>query len=306
MRVFILLLLIFVPLESWAGGANASKGELTIYTSQKEDFVKPIFAEFTKDSGINVKIVQDKGPVLIERLKAEGAKSPADLLITVDAGNLWLATKEDLLLTSESKVFDGAIPERYRDPKHRWIGLSIRARTLVYNPEKVQLAKGITYEDLAKPEWKGKLCLRTSRKVYNQSLVASLIHHHGEEKTEKVVRGWVNNLAAPVFSSDTLLLKAIESGECAVGISNSYYLARLVQKDPKFNVKLHWANQNDRGTHVNVAGAGVVKVSQKKALAKIFLEWAVQPKAQGLFANSNFEFPIVDSAERNEIVKDWC
>lgn len=288
-----------------AGSKPESSDTLTIYTAQKEDFARPIFDEFTKDTGIEVNMVVDNGPVLLEKLKTEGEGSPADVLVTVDVGNLWLATEAGVLAPTQSKVLEKNIPAWYRDSQNRWTGLSVRARTIVYNPQKVKASELSSYEDLATPKWKGRLCLRTSRKVYNQSLVASMIHHNDEEKTESVVKGWVANLAAPVFSSDTLLLKAIASGECHVGLSNTYYLARLKAEDPSFNVKVFWANQTSRGTHVNVMGAGVVVASSNKANAKKFLEWAVQPKAQSMFSNANYEFPILDGAEANELVKSW-
>ncbi|HVJ65787.1 MAG TPA: extracellular solute-binding protein [Bdellovibrionota bacterium] len=280
-----------------AGGAAKSTDALTIYTSSNEEFIRPIFEKFTQESGIKINFVADKGPVLIEKLKAEGANSPADLLTTVDVGNLWLAGEAGLLAPTQSAELEANLPAQYRAPHNEWVGLSIRARTIFYNPKKVKASQLSTYEDLASPKWKGKLCLRTSNNVYNQSLVASFIENWGEKKTETVLKGWVRNLAAPVFASDTPMLEAIAAGQCAVGISNSYYFARLIKDKPSLDVKLFWADQGGRGTHVNVMGGGVLKASKKKELATQFLVWASRLEAQKLLSAMNYEYPVNPKAE---------
>lgn len=279
---------------SWATASSASvkKDTLTIYTSSNEQFIRPIFDKFTQESGIKVNFVADKGPVLIEKLKAEGEKTPADLFMTVDVGNLWLATQSGLMAETVSPEIEANIPANYRAPKNEWVGLSIRARTIFYNPKKVKATQLSTYEDLSSSKWNGKLCLRTSNNVYNQSLVASFVEAWGEKKTETVLKGWVRNLATAPFSSDTLMLEAIAAGQCEVGISNTYYYARLLKDKPDLNVKPFWADQKGRGTHVNVMGGGVLKASKNKELATQFLVWATRPEGQALLSAMNYEFPI--------------
>jgi iron(III) transport system substrate-binding protein len=171
--------------------------ELVVYTARKEHLIRPLFESYTKRTGLKIKYITGKAPVLLQRLKAEGRNTPADMLITVDAGNLWHAANEGVLQSVESKVLNKNIPAHLKDPANRWFGLSVRARTIVYNTAKVKPAELSTYENLAKPKWQGRLILRTSKKVYNQSLVAMLITEHGVDNTEQIVRGWVNNLAAP-------------------------------------------------------------------------------------------------------------
>jgi iron(III) transport system substrate-binding protein len=275
---------------------------LTIYTSSNEEFIRPIFEKYTQESGVKIDFISDKGPVLIEKLKAEGNKTRADIFMTVDVGNLWLATQDGLLSPIASPAINKNIPSQYRAPNNEWIGLSLRARTLFYNPKKVKASELKGYADLASEKWKKRLCLRTSNNVYNQSLIASFVENMGLQETEKVLKGWIANLATNVFSSDTLLLEAIDAGQCDVGISNTYYYARLLQKKPDLNVKIFWPDQTARGVHVNVMGGGVASASTKKAAAVKFLEWATQPAAQHLFASMNFEYPINSAAETDPFV----
>ncbi|NCN41233.1 extracellular solute-binding protein [bacterium] len=275
---------------------------ITIYTSSNETFIRPIFEEFTKETGVKVNFISDKGPVLIEKLKAEGEKSSADVFMTVDVGNLWLASQAGLLAPTKSSVIEKNIPSQYREPSNEWVGLSIRARTLFYNPKKVKETELKNYQDLASKKWHKRLCLRTSNNVYNQSLVASFIENKGAKETESMVKGWVGNLATDVFTSDTLLLKAIEDGKCEVGIANSYYYARILKENPDFGVKVFWPTD---GVHVNVMGGGVVKNSSNKKEAVRFLEWATTPKAQKLFASMNFEYPVNQAADVDPLVAAW-
>ncbi|HSD60621.1 MAG TPA: extracellular solute-binding protein, partial [Burkholderiales bacterium] len=225
-RRFCLLALFLVALVP-APPALADQ-EVVVYSARIEQLIKPMFDAYTKETGIKVKFVTDKEGALRQRLKAEGANTPADILITVDAGNLWEAENEGLLQPVDSKVLAKNVPPHLKDPKNEWFGLSVRARTIVYNTQKVKPAELSTYEDLANPKWKGRLCLRTSKKVYNQSLVAMMIAEHGEAKTEQIVRGWVANLATSPFPDDTKAMEAVAAGQCDVTIVNTYYFGRLM------------------------------------------------------------------------------
>lgn len=296
--------------EQTTAGADSAKPTdekqtVTIYSSRNEQLIKPLLDQFTKETGIKVDLITDKSGPLMERLKAEGKNTPADMLLTVDAGNLWQAAQEGLLQPVKSEVLDSNVPAKYRDPEGNWTGLSLRARTIFYDPSKVKPEQLSTYADLADPKWKGKLCLRTSKKVYNQSLVASMIEHLGAEKTEQIIKGWVANLATDVFSDDTNLLEAIASGQCEVGIANSYYYGRIIDEKPDFPVKIFWANQGTTGTHVNVSGAGVVKGASNPEGAIKLMEWLSSDEAQGLYASADKEFPVKEGVDKSELLKSW-
>ena len=286
-------------------GLPAAAETLVVYSARNEQLIKPVFDSYTRETGVEIQFTTGDAAVLIERLAAEGRNSPADILMTVDAGELWNAAHRGLLRPVESAVLERNIPPHLRDPEGRWFGLSQRTRTLAYNVKKVDPASLSTYDALAGPEWKGRLCLRTSKKVYNQSLVATMISAKGEDATEKVVRGWVANLATGVFPNDTALLEAIAAGQCDVGIVNSYYYGRIVKERPDFPVKLFWANQGAGGVHVNVSGAGVTKHSRNAEVATRFLEWLSGGEAQAFFAAVNMEFPANPAAAVDPVVQSW-
>lgn len=278
---------------------------LVVYSARIEALIKPMFEAYTKETGVEIQYVTDKEGALVERLKAEGANTSADLLITTDAGNLWQAAQEGVLRPVESPVLEKAVPANLRDPGKQWFGLSIRARTLFFNTKMAKAGELSTYEDLAAPKWRGKLCLRSSKKVYNQSLVAMLIAEHGEAKAEQIVRGWVANLATEPFADDTRMLEAVAAGQCAVGIANTYYYGRLMEKKPELPLAIFWANQNDGGVHINVSGAGLTKHGKQPAQAQKLLEWLASPKAQNLFADVNLEFPVNPAVSPDPVVKAW-
>jgi iron(III) transport system substrate-binding protein len=241
------------------------------------------------------------------RLQAEGARTQADLFITVDAGNLWQAAQQGLLRPVESEVLEASIPAHLQDPGNRWFGLSVRARTLVYNTNKVKPEELSTYEALADAPWKGRVCLRTSKKVYNQSLVAALMEAHGAEGAESIIAGWVANLATAPFASDDEVILAVGAGRCDVGIVNTYYFGRLKRDQPELPVAVFWPNQGDgqRGVHVNVSGAGITTHAKRPEAAQRFLEWLAQGEAQAQFASVNLEFPANPAVAVDPAVQAW-
>lgn len=279
--------------------------EIAIYSARNEQLIKPVFDRYTAETGVAIRFVTDDAAPLIERLAAEGANSPADVLLTVDAGELWHAADRGLLQPVESPILAANIPESLRDPSNRWFGLSVRARTIVYSTERVKTEDLSTYEALADPRWRGKLCLRTSKKVYNQSLVAMLIAQHGEPETERIVHGWVDNLATDVFSNDILLMEAIAAGQCDVGIVNTYYFGRLLRDKPSIPVKLFWPDQQGSGVHVNVSGAGITAHAPHRQAAQKFLEWLSQSESQSMFAGLNLEYPANAAVKADPIVLAW-
>lgn len=286
---------------------QASASELVVYTSRNEQLLKPLFDQYTEQTGVKITYLTDKAPPLMERLKAEGSRSPADVFITVDAGNLWQATNLDLLQPITSARLEKNIPANLRDPDNRWFGLSVRARTIIHNPAKAPADTLSTYEDLADPKWKGRLCLRTSNSVYNQSLVATMMASLGAEQTEQVVKGWVANLAAAPMASDNEVIDAIAAGRCDVGISNTYYLGRALRKNAELPVTVFWPNQAEgqRGTHVNVSGAGVTKHAPHAEAATAFIEWLSDGQAQALFAGENLEYPANPAVASDPLIKAW-
>ncbi|RJG02200.1 Fe(3+) ABC transporter substrate-binding protein [Noviherbaspirillum sedimenti] len=285
--------------------STASADEVVVYSARIEQLIKPMFDAYTKQTGTTIKFVTDKEGPLLEKLKAEGANTPADMLITVDAGNLWQAAHEGLLRPVQSTVLNANIPAHLRDPGNQWFGLSVRARTIFFNKKNVKPEDLSTYEDLASPKWKNRLCLRTSKKVYNQSLVAMMIEEHGEAKTEQIVKGWVNNLATDVFSDDTKMLEAVGAGQCDVGIANTYYYGRLMEKKPDQPIGIFWANQKTGGVHVNVSGAGVTKHAKNPAGAQKLIEWLASEQAQNLYTDAGMEFPVNPKVKPDPVLVGW-
>lgn len=280
-------------------------GPVVVYSSRQEHLIKPLFDRFTAETGIQVQSQTGEDGPLIARLQAEGEQTFADILYTVDAGNLWSAAEKDLLAPIESEILARDIPAHLRDPMNRWFGLSVRARTIAYSTERVAPGELSTYAALADPKWHGRLCLRTSRKVYNMSLVATMIERLGKEATQEIVEGWVDNLATRVFSSDALLIEAIAAGQCDVGIVNTYYLGQLQAEKPDIQVALFWANQDSSGVHVNISGAGVTKHAKNPAAAQRLIEWLAQPEAQHLFSELNLEYPANPAVPPVDLVASW-
>ena len=284
---------------------TAHADQVVVYSARIEQLIKPMFDAFTQETGIKVKYTTDNEGALLARLQAEGKNTPADMLITADAGNLWAAARAGLLKPVKSEILESNIPAHLRDPANEWFGLSIRARTLIYNTRKVKLSELSTYEDLADPKWKNRLCLRTSKKVYNQSLVAMMIAEHGEAEAEKIVRGWVANLATDPLSDDTRALEFVAAGKCDVTLVNTYYFGRLMKKEPDLPLAVFWPNQNNSGVHVNISGAGITRYGRNEQAAVKLLEFLSSDKAQNLFADVNMEYPANPRIEADAFVAAW-
>ncbi|MGH7300136.1 MAG: extracellular solute-binding protein [Candidatus Rokuibacteriota bacterium] len=294
-------------LAAWgltAAGEAAEAAEVVVYSARAHYGQEPAMEAFTKKTGIRVKIFGGKSGPLFERLKAEGDKTPADVLITVDAGNLWNAARAGLLGKVDSPEIQANIPAHLRDPENRWVGLTVRARTIMYNTRKVKPEELSTYEALGDPKWKGRLCLRPSSHIYNQSLIATMIKRHGEARAESIVKGWVAN-DPTLISGDTKVLEAVAAGQCDVALANTYYLGRLLAKDATFPVAVFWANQRTSGTHVNISGAGVTTHAKNRAAAVKLIEFLTSPEAQQMFADANFEYPANPQAGVNPVIAKW-
>ena len=278
--------------------------EVVVYSARSHYGQEPAFEAFTRQTGIEIKNFGGNSSELFERLRAEGDKTPADVLISVDAGNLWNAAQAGLLTAIDSPTLQSNIPAHLRDPQNRWFGLTVRARTIMYNTQKVKLEELSTYEALGDPKWKNRLCLRTSKHVYNQSLLATMIKRLGEEKAQAVVQGWVANNPT-LIDGDTRILEAIAAGQCDVGLTNTYYLGHLLKKDANFPVAAFWANQQTTGTHVNISAAGITAHAKNRANAIKLIEFLSRPEAQQLFVDANFEYPANPHTPVNPILAKW-
>ena len=288
-----------------------SAGEINLYSSRHYDTDKELYNNFTAETGIKINLIEGKDDELIERIKSEGANSPADVLIAVDVARLWRAQNEGILQPISSSVLESAIPENLRSPDGYWFGISKRARVIVYNTNKVKPSELSTYEALAKPKWKGRICVRSSGNVYNQSLVASEIEGKGVEETEKWLKGFVANFAREPKGNDTAQIKAVAAGECDVALVNHYYFARLRQsedaKDREVVAKIgiFFPNQKEGGTHINISGGGVAANAPHKENSIKFLEYLVTPEAQEIFANKNNEYPVIVQMKPNPAVANF-
>lgn len=282
---------------------------VVVYSARSEYLIEPVFKAFTQDTGIEVRSLTDKAGPLLTRLIAEGATTSADILLTVDAGNLWHATRSGMLRSVDSAVLAQNVPEHLRDTQGHWYGLSMRARVIVYHTERVQATELHDYAGLAEERWHDRLCLRTSKKVYNQSLVAALIQRHGQLRAREIVSGWVDNLALPPFASDTQALEAVIAGNCDVTVVNSYYFARLERdwraKSKVIPLQIYLPDQDSPGVHVNISGAGITKHAKHPKLALRLLEWLSSEHAQRLFAESNLEYPVNARVSLSPTLEDW-
>jgi iron(III) transport system substrate-binding protein len=295
-----------------APSAPADAGVVNLYSSRHYDTDDTLYQSFTEQTGIQVNLIEAEADELLVRIKNEGANSPADIFMTVDAGRLWLAEQEGLLQPVSSTVLESAIPENLRHPDGLWFGLTTRARVIMYNKDTVDPSELSTYEDLADPKWQGRVCIRSSGNVYNLSLLGSMVETKGVEATEQWAEGLVNNLARDPEGGDTDQIRAVASGQCDVAIANHYYWARLVKSSDAADqavaeqVGIFFPNQGegDRGTHVNISGAGVLASAPNRENAIAFLEYLVSPEAQEIFAAGNNEYPVLEGIDVDPVVAE--
>jgi iron(III) transport system substrate-binding protein len=283
---------------SGCSGARADDEVVRVYSARHYD-LETAFEQFVDETGISVEFLYGTDAELRERIAAEGEDTLADVYMTVDAGNLALAADAGIFQPLESETLGAAVSEELRDPDGLWYGLSMRARTIVYDPDDVDPSELSTYEALAEPAWRGRLCLRRSTNVYTQSLVASLIANHGRDRALEIVRGWADN--ARILNNDVAILENIAADACDVGITNHYYLARELEDDPGFPVELFWANQDAQGVHANVSGAGVTAEADDPNLAAELIEW-LATDGQQAFVAGNHEYPVNPAVAPDELV----
>jgi len=290
---------------------QALSSEVNVYSARKEALIKPLLDRFSEQTGIEVNLVTGKADALLKRLTSEGANSPADLLITTDAGRLHRAKDAGVLQPVSSNILNSAIPASYRDPEGYWHGLSVRARVIAYVKDKVNPGQLSRYEDLADSQWKGRICIRSSGNIYNQSLVASLLEANGEEATQTWANGVVKNMARTPKGGDRDQVKAAAAGVCDLAVVNTYYLGAMIngddenQREAAAKVAILWPNQEDRGTHVNVSGAGVTQSAKHREEAIRLLEFLVSEESQAWYASVNHEYPVREGVEWSDTLKQW-
>ena len=276
----------------------SSGAEVNVYSARGEDLIKPALDTFTEQTGINVNLITESADALIRRIELEGANSPADVLLTVDAGRLFRAKEAGILASLKSPILTQRIPSAYRDPDNQWFGLSLRSRVIMFDKSRVSAEEISSYEDLADPKWKGEICIRSSGNIYNQSLLASLIEHHGEEATEVWAEGLVSNMARRPQGGDRDQIRAAVAGQCKLAVANTYYLAGMLNSDVNTDVEVAqkigvlWPNQDDRGAHMNVSGAGLIKGSKNVEEARQLIEFLSDDYAQGWYSEVNNEYSV--------------
>ncbi len=302
--IFFIITFIFTP--------YLMSKEINIYSHRQPFLINPFLELFTKDTGIKTNVIYSKKG-LAQRLKAEGENSPADIILTVDIGRLYIYDDLDLLSPVESKKLIKNIPPYLRSPENTWFGLSKRARVIVVNNTKIKEGEITRLEDLADPKWKGQICTRPGSHVYNRGIMASVLAEYGEEKTENWGKGLVANFAKRPQGNDRAQVKAIYEGECTIAIINNYYYGKLkFSEDPEQrkwveNVRLIFPNQGDgdRGAHVNISGGGIAKYSKNKKEALALLEFLTSEKAQKLYGEINFEYPVNPKVSPSDELKKW-
>lgn len=284
---------------------------ITLYTYRHYESDDALFQRFTELTGIEVEVIKSKAGALVERLNAEGATTPADVLLTVDVGGLYLAQEAGVLQPLESNYLDERIPEYLREPQGYWYGLTKRARVIVYNPDFVNAEELSTYEALAGAEWKGRLLARSSSNIYNQSLLASILANSDSATATAWAKAVRENMARPPQGNDRDQMRAVAAGLADVALVNTYYLGLLAHSENKKDrdvaakLRLFFPNQNDRGTHINISGAGVVKHADNFSGAQKFIEFLASDEAQQVLPDTTSEYPVVESVEWSPLQKSW-
>ncbi|MCK4704739.1 MAG: Fe(3+) ABC transporter substrate-binding protein [Gammaproteobacteria bacterium] len=292
-------------------GGVAASAEVNLYSARKEALIQPLLASFTAETGIKVNLVTGKADALLKRLKSEGRNSPADVLLTTDAGRLHRAKAAGVTQAFSSELINSVVPASYRDAENHWVGLSVRSRPILYVKGKVNPAELSTYEALADAQWKRRICIRSSSNIYNQSLIASMMVANGEAKTETWAKALVANMARSPKGGDRDQIKAAAAGQCDIAIANTYYLAGMLnsnkpsERSAALKMGVFWPNQDGRGAHVNISGAALSRYSKNTDNAIKLIEYLASEKAQQWYAEVNGEYPVVAAVAVGETLKAW-
>ncbi|MEC8581471.1 MAG: Fe(3+) ABC transporter substrate-binding protein [Pseudomonadota bacterium] len=288
--------------------ATSASAEVNIYSQRQPELIAPITDAFTAATGIETNVVYlDKG--LTERLQAEGDRSPADIIMTVDISRLSQAVDAGVTQAVESDVLAAAIPAEFRDPGNQWFGVTTRARIVYASKDRVDPAEITTYEDLADPKWEGKICTRSGTHPYNLALLSAVIHHHGYDAAKEWAQGLKNNLARKPQGNDRAQVKAIWAGECDISLGNTYYMGKMLADEEQTawanSVNVVYPSFAEGGTHMNVSGVAMTKAAPHAEDAKAFMEFLASDEAQHVYAETNYEFPVKAGVDRSELVQSW-
>ena len=292
-------------------GALLGAAEVNVYSARKENLIKPLLLRFEEQTDIRVNLITGKADALLQRIVSEGDHSPADVLITTDAGRLYRAQQSQVLQPVDSQILKESVPRQYRDPNGYWYALSLRVRPIMYAADRIRPEELSTYEALGEPLWKQKICVRSSNNIYNQSLVASLLAHLGQEDTLRWTERLVGNFARPPQGGDRDQIRAVAAGQCGLAIANSYYLGKMLtstdpaQRQAAEKVKVFWPNQEGRGVHVNISGGAVAKYSKNRTSAIKLLEFLASDDAQQWYAETNFEYPVKPGIRPSKMLESW-
>jgi len=307
MTASVLSVTLAMPLNT----VQASEQEVNVYSARKEQLIKPLLDAFTKESGIKVNLITSKADALLKRLEAEGMNSPADLLITTDVGRLYRAKQVGVVQPAMTEDLKNQVPVNLQDLENYWLGLTTRARVIVYANDRVNPSELSTYEDLTDSKWKKRICIRSSNNIYNQSLVSSMIAHKGEQATADWTTGLVKNFARKPKGGDRDQIKAVAAGQCDLAVVNTYYLGQMLnsndesQKAAAQSVSVFWPNQADRGTHINVSGVAITKAAKNKDNALKLVAFLLSEESQRWYAEANNEYPVIDGVKISDTLKNW-
>jgi len=292
-------------------GSLLHAAEVNVYSARQENLIQPLLLQFAEQTGTRVNLVTGKADALLQRIVSEGEHTPADVLITIDAGRLHRARQAGVLQPVDSRALMDSVPQEYRDPQGYWFGLSLRTRPILYAEGRVSAEELSTYEALSHPVWQQRICTRSSNNIYNQSLVASMLVHLGEQDALAWAEGLVSNFARPPQGGDRDQIRAVAAGQCDVAIANSYYLGKMLaskeasQREAAEKVRIFWPNQEDRGVHVNISGGALTRHSKNTASAVALLEFLISDAAQQWYAETNFEYPVKPGVNPSEMLEHW-
>ncbi|MCJ8325472.1 MAG: extracellular solute-binding protein [Campylobacterales bacterium] len=303
--IFKIIIFVFLLNVDFITNLKAEEQYLNIVSARQEYLMKPIFEEFTKDTGIKVNyIIMDASEATL-MIKSQANDTQVDALLAVDASDLYEAQQIGIFQTIRSRILNKNIPSHLKDPSLQWFGLSLRVRSIVYNTNTVNPDDLSDYESIGDEKWLNKLIVRTSQRIYNKSMVAMMIAHYGYDKTKIIIRSWVKNFAMKPLTSDVEVINQIIKGKGDIGIVNSYYLAKMIKDDPSLNVKMLWLGDEQNRVHVNISGIGITRYAKRKKEAIKLIEWLSSKKGQKLFADLDMEFPVNRRVKAHKILQDW-
>lgn len=301
----LLLLLFLINLTFFSNAYSKENNFINLVSARQEYLIKPIFDEFTKDTGIQINYVISDGNSLLKMIKRQGQETQVDAYLSVDASDLYEAQQNGIFQPIRSRVLDRNIPSHLKDPSRQWFGLSLRVRSLIYHTKRVNPDSIIDYESIGDKQWNKKLAVRTSKRIYNKSMVSMMIALYGYDKTKQIVQSWVDNFSINPTNTDIDVINAILDNKADIGIVNSYYLAQMINDNPSLPIKMHFVGDKEKRVHVNISGMGILRYAKRKDNAVKLIEWLSSKKGQKLFADIDMEYPVHRSVKPHDILTKW-